>query len=112
MTTNQKPEQKRRLSLPSVEKVRQELGQAESIDDFFGKEGIFAKLFADTLEQMLEAELTAQLGYEKYEAKGRNSGNSRNGKTGRKLRTSNGHLEIEVPRDRNGDSQSQVMVKH
>ena len=112
MTTEQKPERKRRPSLPSVEKVRQELGQAESIDDFFGKDGIFAKLFADTLEQMLEAELTAQLGYEKYEAKGRNSGNSRNGKTSRKLRTSNGDMDIEVPRDRNGDFQSQVLAKH
>jgi transposase-like protein len=112
MTSDQKPERKPRPPLPSVEKVRQELGQAESIDDFFGKEGIFARLFADTLEQMLDAELTAQLGYEKYEAKGRNSGNSRNGKTSRKLRTSNGDLEIEVPRDRNGDFQSQVLAKH
>lgn len=98
--------------LPSVEKVRQELGQAESIDAFFGKEGIFARLFAETLEQMLDAELTAHLGYEKYEAKGRNSGNSRNGKTSRKLRTSNGDLDLEVPRDRNGDFQSKVLAKH
>ena len=60
---------------------------------------------------MLEAELTDQLGYEKYEAKGRNSGNSRNGKTGRNLRTSNGDLEIAVPRDRNGDFQSKVLAK-
>jgi len=112
MTSDQKPGRKPRPMLPSVEKVRQELGQAESIDDFFGKEGIFAKLFADTLEQMLEAELTAQLGYEKYEAKGRNSGNSRNGKTSRKLRTSNGDMDIEVPRDRNGDFQSKVLAKH
>lgn len=99
-------------ALPSVEKVQRELGKAENIDDFFGKEGIFARLFAETLEQMLEAELTAQLGYEKYEAKGRNSGNSRNGKTSRKLRTSNGDLDIEVPRDRNGEYQSRVLPKH
>jgi len=107
-----KNERQRRAALPSVEKVQQELGRAESIDDFFGKEGIFAKLFAETLEQMLEAELTDQLGYEKYEAKGRNSGNSRNGKTSRNLRTSNGDLEIAVPRDRNGEFQSKVLPKH
>src|SRR3954454_14406015 len=112
MKRETKIEGQRRASLPSVEKVQQELGRAESIDDFFGKEGIFAKLFAETLEQMLEAELTDQLGYEKYEAKGRNSGNSRNGKTSRKLRTSNGDLEIEVPRDRNGEFQSKVLAKH
>lgn len=57
-------------TLPSVEVIQQELGKAESIDDFFGKDGIFARLFAETLETMLEAELTDQLGYGRYEAKG------------------------------------------
>ena len=76
--------------LPSVELIQQELGKAESIDDFFGKEGIFARLFAETLETMLEAEISEQLGYERYEAKGRNSGNSRNGKREKSLRTSGG----------------------
>ncbi len=52
-------------TLPSVERIQQELARASSVDDFFGKEGIFARLFATTLEQMLEAELTAQLGYER-----------------------------------------------
>ena len=32
--------------LPSVEEIQQELGTAESIDDFFGKEGIMLRLFA------------------------------------------------------------------
>ena len=50
--------------MPNAEKVAEELGKAKSIDDFFGKEGIFARLFSSTLEQMLEAELTAKLGYE------------------------------------------------
>jgi len=112
MSTESKGAGKRGVPLPSVEKVQQELGRAEGIDDFFGKEGIFARLFAETLEQMLEAELTDQLGYEKYEAKGRNSGNSRNGQTKRNWRTSNGDLEIEVPRDRNGEYQSKVLAKH
>lgn len=42
-------------AMPSVERVRQELASAQSLDDFFGKEGIFARLFATTIEQMLEA---------------------------------------------------------
>src|ERR671921_511346 len=79
-------------SLPSVERIQQELATAKSIDDFFGKEGIFARLFAGTLEHMLEAELTAQLGYQPYAASGRNSGNSRNGKRPRSLRTSAGDM--------------------
>lgn len=98
-----------RPALPSVERVQQELATATSIDDFFGKEGIFVRLFAGTLEHMLEAELTAQLGYEPYAAAGRNSGNSRNGKRPRKLRTSSGDVTIQVPRDRNGAFQSPLL---
>jgi transposase-like protein len=96
-------------SLPSVERVQQELASAKSLDDFFGKEGIFARLFADTLEQMLEAELTAHLGYEPHAAEGRNSGNSRNGKRPRQLRSSNGDTTIQVPRDRNSTFRSPLL---
>ncbi len=96
-------------AMPSVERVQQELASATSIDDFFGKEGIFARLFAGTLEQMLEAELTAQLGYDRYAAAGRNCGNSRNGTRQRQLRTSSGDVTIQVPRDRNGAFQSPLL---
>jgi transposase-like protein len=98
--------------LPSVERIQHELAGAKSVDDFFGKEGIFARLFASTLEQMLEAELTAHLGYAPYAANGRNSGNSRNGKRSRNLRTSAGDVTIHVPRDRNGDFQPALLDKY
>jgi len=74
--------------MPGAEEVARELGKATSIDDFYGKDGIFARLFSETIEQMLEAELTDQLGYERYEPKGRNSGNSRNGYYESSMRTS------------------------
>jgi len=96
------PQEQPRIEMPSLERIQQELASAKSIDDFWGKEGIFARLFAQTLEQMLQAELTAELGYEKYEAKGRNTGNSRNGSYTRKVRSSGGEVEVDVPRDRNG----------
>ena len=95
--------------LPSVERIQQELARAKSIDDFFGKEGIFARLFADTLEQMLEAELTVHLGYPRHAPEGHNSGNSRNGKRTRQLRTSTGDTTIQVPRDRNSTFQSPLL---
>jgi transposase-like protein len=94
--------------MPSVETIQQELGKAESVDDFFGKEGIFARLFAE----MLDAELTAQLGYEPYEAKGRNSGNSRNGHCRKKIRSSHGETEVTVPRDRSGDYEPTILKKY
>lgn len=103
---------KKEYSMPSAEEVARELGKATSIDDFYGKDGIFSKLFSKTIEEMLEAELTSQLGYERYEAEGRNSGNSRNGYYTRKMRTSGGDAEIQVPRDRNGEFQSELLKKN
>jgi putative transposase len=98
--------------MPSAEEVARELGKATSIDDFYGKDGIFARLFSKTIEEMLEAELSSELGYERYEAEGRNSGNSRNGHYMRKMRTSGGDAEIKVPRDRNGEFQSALLKKN
>ncbi len=113
MSTKKHPEKSESPpALPALEDIQRELGTAESVDDFFGKDGIFARLFATTLEQMLEAELSAQLGYKPYEAKGRNSGNSRNGKRSRTVRSSGGEVEIQVPRDRHGVFQSSLLKKH
>ena len=100
------------FEMPSAEEVVQELGTAKSIDDFYGKDGIFSRLFSKTIEQMLEAELSAELGYDRYESAGRNSGNSRNGHYTRKMRTSGGDAEIKVPRDRNGAFQSVLLEKN
>src|SRR5258708_9697161 len=101
MTEQDQKTEAGQIEMPGWEKIQAELSSAQRIDDFFGKEGIFARLFSKTLEQMLEAELSAHLGYEKYEAKGRHSGDSRNGKYKRRVRTSGGPSEIAVPRDRN-----------
>ena len=98
--------------MPSAEEVQKELSTAKSMDDFFGKEGIFARLFSSTLEQMLEAELSEKLGYEPYEVKGRNSGDSRNGSYPKKLRSSNGEVTIQVPRDRNGEFEPKIVKKY
>jgi putative transposase len=99
--------------MPTAEQVLAELSNATSMDDFFGKGGIFARLFARTMEAMLEAEMTAHLGYEKYEAKGRNSGNSRNGHSQKTVRTSGGgETVLAVPRDRQGDFDPRIVRKY
>lgn len=112
MTKESKKGPKIQEIMPSAEEVQRELAKAKSMDDFFGKEGIFARLFANTIETMLETELSEELGYEPYEAKGRNSGNSRNGRYPKKVRTSAGETTIQVPRDRNGEYEPQVVKKH
>jgi len=100
------------VEMPDLEIIQEELGKVESMDDFFGRDGIFARLFANTLEQMLETELSEHLGYERYEASGRNSGNNRNGSYGKKVRTSSGDVEIQVPRDRNGSFEPKIVPKY
>jgi putative transposase len=113
MNKQKNPEKKDIQShMPSAQEVAQELGKATSIDDFYGKDGIFAKLFSKTIEDMLEAELTSELGYERYDTEGHNSGNNRNGHYTRKMRTSGGDAEIKVPRDRNGEFQSALLKKN
>jgi transposase-like protein len=112
MSNKPRRKRKKQIDMPSAERVQEELSKVESMDDFFGKEGIFAKLFAKTLEQMLEAEMSDHLGYEAYEASGRNSGNSRNGYYSKKVRSSDGDVEIQVPRDRKGEFEPQIVPKY
>ena len=112
MSTSKKTRKgKAQADLPAVDAIQQELAKAESMDDFFGRDGIFARLFAHTLEQMLEAELSEHLGYEPYDARGRNSGNNRNGRYSKKVRTSSGDTSVQVPRDRNGTFEPKVIKK-
>lgn len=63
------------------------------------------------VETALGAEMAEHLGYDKYEATGRGSGNSRNGTTRKKVRGSHGVVEIETPRDRNGTFEPQIIGK-
>ena len=70
------------------------------------------KLFAGTIEQMLEAEMDEHLGYEKNSVAGINSGNSRNGYGKKTIISDYGECEIAVPRDRNGDFEPKVIEKH
>lgn len=112
MSKSKQDDNKKRPNLPPADIVQQELAKAESMDDFFGRDGIFAKLFANTLEEMLEAELSDHLGYERYDASGRNSGNSRNGFYDKKVRSSSGDVNIKVPRDRDGSFEPKIVPKY
>lgn len=69
-------------------------------------------LVAPTLQKMLEAELENHLGYKKYDTKGKNSGNSRNGHSTKQLTTSFGEEELNIPRDRNGSFEPVAVKKY
>lgn len=70
------------------------------------------ELIAPTLQQMLDVEMTQHLGYEKYDRKGFNSGNSRNGSYPKTIKSSYGEAQINVPRDRNGEFELTAVKKY
>jgi transposase-like protein len=69
------------------------------------------QLYARAMEQMLEGELDSHLGYEKHSPEGINSGNSRNGKTSKTVKTTLGEIDLEIPRDRNGSFEPVLIPK-
>jgi putative transposase len=64
------------------------------------------------IESALEGELTHLLGYQKHDPTGRNSGNSRNGHSRKSVQTDGAEVAVEVPRDRNGQFEPQLIAKH
>jgi putative transposase len=80
-------------------------------EDILGEHGILKELTRKILERALQAEMTHHLGYGKYAPEGRNSGNSRNGKTKKTLIGDVGELPIETPRDREGSFEPVIVRK-
>lgn len=89
------------------------LAGAETEDDLFGPEGVLKKLTAAMVERALGAELGHHLEQERQQAElPKAVRNRRNGSTPKTLQTENGPVDIEVPRDRNGTFEPQLVPKH
>jgi transposase-like protein len=71
-------------------------------EDITGPDGLLKQLTKALIERAMEAELTEHVGYEKHDQSEKQTENRRNGKTKKTLRTDQGPLEIDVPRDREG----------
>ena len=81
-------------------------------EDLIGENGLLKQLTKQLLERAMAAELTEHVGYDKHEAIGNNSGNSRNGKSAKTIKGTFGELALETPRDRNGTFEPQIIEKH
>ena len=92
------------------EEIRK-LIKAEKLKTPEDAQEVLKQLFADTIEEMLKAELDANLGYERYEPKPEGTTNTRNGSSAKRLRTQYGEVEIAVPRDREGQFEPAVVKK-
>ena len=94
-----------------LDKLISELTKDATAEELLKDSGLLKELKKRLLETALEAEMTEHLGYEKHSPDGRGTGNSRNGKTSKRIIGANGHLDIEVPRDRNGNFEPQLVRK-
>ena len=93
------------------EKIREllQLANIGSMDDI---QDLFKETIAEFMENGLEAELEEELGYSKYDYKNKDTDNSRNGHSSKRLRTSFGEVDVSVPRDRKGEFEPQVLKKN
>ena len=93
----------------AVELVR--LAQEQGLS-LTGPEGLLKQLTKTVLEAALNEEMTEHLGYEKHDPAGAGTGNIRNGTRAKTVLTeSTGHVEIDVPRDRAGTFEPQIVKK-
>lgn len=60
----------------------------------------------------MDAEIEDELGYSKYDYKNKRTENSRNGSYKKTVSSSQGDIELEIPRDRNGEYEPQIVKKH
>jgi putative transposase len=81
-------------------------------EDLIGENGLLKQLTKLLLEKALDAELTEHLGHERHEAVANTGGNTRNGKSKKTLKGEFGELPIEIPRDRQGTFEPQLIAKH
>ena len=81
-------------------------------EDLIGENGLLKQLTKLLVERALEAELTEHLGHQRHEAVANAGGNTRNGRSKKTLKGDFGELPIEVPRDRHGSFEPQLIPKH
>jgi len=81
-------------------------------EDLIGENGLLKQLTKALVERALEAEMTEHLGHAKHKPVTNVVGNTRNGKSSKTLKGDFGELPIEIPRDRHGSFEPQIIAKH
>ena len=79
--------------------------------EILGEHGLLKQMTKRLVERALQSELTEHLGYEPHEKQGQAGGNTRNGKGPKIVQSDAGQFEIEVPRDRDGSFEPQLVRK-
>ena len=74
--------------------------------------GLMREMMSVILEGSLDGEMEEELGYTKYDFRNKETDNSRNGYNSKTLHTSYGDMELDVPRDRNGEFEPKIIKKY
>lgn len=96
----------------AMNKLVKEILKNGDVKTVFDVEDKLKKSFGKIIQSMLEAEMTEHLGHDKYEYTKENKENYRNGSSKKKVKSNLGELELEIPRDRQGDFEPAIVPKH
>jgi len=99
------------MDLTDRKAVREYLKQND-VKDVVQVDQLLKKLAGMMIEELLEAERDEHLGYGKHDARNKNTDNSRNGYSPKTVRSSQGEMELKIPRDRKSEFQPQIVKKH
>lgn len=91
--------------------LMRQLIEERGIKDLQGVQDLVKELTSDLIQGCMDAELDEELGYSKYDYKNKTGTNSRNGSYSKTVSGSQGELELQVPRDREGEYQPQIVKK-
>jgi len=99
--------------MPKKEKsLMRQLIEDRGVKDIAGVQSLVKELTAGMIQEIMDAELNDELGYSKYDYKNKQTDNSRNGRYPKTVTSSQGDIELSVPRDRNGEYEPQIVKKH
>ena len=85
--------------------------EERGIKDLKGVQDLVKELISGLIQECMDAELEDELGYSKYDYKNKQGSNSRNGSYSKTVSSSQGPVELKVPRDREGEYEPEIVKK-
>ncbi len=94
-----------------IAELTKSLMEEKNIQDVTNLQSVLKEMLKSGVETLLQAELDEELGYDRYSRQGEGN-NYRNGKSNKRVKTDLGEIDLEIPRDRNGEFEPQIVPKH
>lgn len=103
----------RKKDSPQKAALREMMGNYLKENNVKVKDGTAVNsIMRDMMSIILEGALDEELGYSKYDYRNKETSNSRNGHSQKTMHTSYGDMDIDIPRDRNGEFEPQIVKKY